>query len=73
MSSARVMPLSPLKNKSPHRLTNVDGGGRQYLTSIEINALMRLAKSTGRHRHRDETLIFIAHRHRLCLSALRWD
>jgi type 1 fimbriae regulatory protein FimB/type 1 fimbriae regulatory protein FimE len=76
MSSARVIPLSPVKNNLPRRLTNAEVGSRQYLTSIAIDALMRSAKSTGRHRHRDGTLILIAHHHGLRLSelvALRWD
>jgi hypothetical protein len=47
MSSARVIPLSPVKNNLPRRLTNAEVGSRQYLTSIAIDALMRSAKSQG--------------------------
>ncbi len=47
-----------------------------YLTASEVQALMDAARKTGRHGHRDATLILIAYRHGLRVSelvSLRWD
>jgi type 1 fimbriae regulatory protein FimE len=60
----------------PSRKKNTDLRPREYLTSSEIELLMKAAKSIGRHGHRDSTLILIAYRHALRVSelvTLRWD
>ena len=60
----------------PRRKKNIDLRPREYLTESEIDLLMKAAKNTGRHRHRDYTLILIAYRHALRVSelvGLRWD
>jgi len=60
----------------PTRKMNKDLRPREYLTGSEIERLMKAAKNTGRHGHRDSTLILIAYRHALRVSeliALRWD
>ena len=60
----------------PTRRKNKDVRAREYLTQDEVDALMTAASRTGRHRHRDKTLIQIAYRHGLRVSeliSLRWD
>ena len=60
----------------PLRQRNKDVRTREYLTQDEVDALMAAAGSTGRHRHRDKTLILIAYRHGLRVSeliSLRWE
>jgi type 1 fimbriae regulatory protein FimE len=60
----------------PIRKKNMDVRPREYLTGSEIELLMKAAKNTGRHGHRDSTLILVAYRHALRVSeltTLRWD
>jgi len=60
----------------PARQTNAERRSREYLTQPEVEALMLAAGRTGRHGHRDKTLILIAFRHGLRVSelvALRWE
>jgi type 1 fimbriae regulatory protein FimE len=60
----------------PRRGRNKDVRTREHLTEKEVNELMEAARKTGRHGHRDATLILIAYRHGLRVSeliALRWD
>ena len=48
---------------------------REYLTEQEVEQLMQAARRTGRHGHRDATLILITYRHGLRVSevtALQW-
>jgi len=49
---------------------------REYLTDAEVRRLMKAAATTGRHRHRDSTLILVTYRHGFRVAeviALRWD
>jgi type 1 fimbriae regulatory protein FimB/type 1 fimbriae regulatory protein FimE len=60
----------------PRRRKNADLRSREYLTPDEVERLMDAARRTGRHTHRNRTLILIAYRHGLRVSelvALRWD
>ncbi len=60
----------------PRRVYNHQRRSREHLTSTEVDALTEAAKDTGRHGHRDATLILLAYRHGLRVSelvALRWD
>jgi site-specific recombinase XerD len=60
----------------PKRLRNKTLRSREHLTEEEVNQLMGVARKTGRHGHRDATLILMAYRHGLRVSeliALRWD
>jgi type 1 fimbriae regulatory protein FimE len=60
----------------PRRRKNGDVRSREYLTNDEVERLMDAAGRTGRHRHRDRTLVLIAFRHALRVSelvSLRWD
>lgn len=62
--------------KLPRRPKNTDVRTREYLLDEEVEALMKAAKNTGRHGHRDATLILIMYRHGLRVSeaiALRWS
>jgi type 1 fimbriae regulatory protein FimB/type 1 fimbriae regulatory protein FimE len=60
----------------PIRRRNKDVRSREYLTGDEVTALMQAAGRTGRHRHRDKTLVLLAYRHGLRVSeliSLRWE
>lgn len=52
-----------LLNKPPRKPKNLDRRTREYLTQDEINNLRKAAKSSGRHGHRDDTLILLMFRH----------
>jgi site-specific recombinase XerD len=46
------------------------------LIEAEVGKLMRAARNTGRHGHRDATLMLIAYRHAFRVAelvALRWE
>lgn len=76
MATANVIPFNATKNALPRRPLNSEVRSREYLTSAEVDSLIKSAKSTGRHRHRDGSLILIAYRHGLRVSelvALRWN
>lgn len=73
-----VVPLSQtsFSGKMPKKPRNKDVRSREYLTEKEVERLMGAAKNTGRHGHRDATLILITYRHALRVSelvSLRWD
>lgn len=58
------------------RPKNTDLRSREYLTLDEVEALMKAAGNTGRHQHRDRTLILTIFRHGLRVSEavdLKWD
>lgn len=62
--------------KPPKKLKNVERRAREYLTPVEIDQLIAAAKSVGRHKIRDATMILIAYRHGLRVSeliSLRWS
>ena len=60
-----AMPQSPFSGKLPRKPRNADVRSREYLTDKEVNQLMEAARKTGRHGHRDATLILLAYRHGL--------
>jgi type 1 fimbriae regulatory protein FimB/type 1 fimbriae regulatory protein FimE len=65
-----------LRKPPPKRVPNRTVRSREYLTPDEVEKLIRAAARTGRHRHRDATLILVAYRHGLRageLVSLRWD
>ena len=60
----------------PKRVPNKVVRSREYLTSAEVERLIRASSKVGRHCHRDAALILIAYRHGLRvgeLVGLRWD
>ena len=62
--------------KLPTRPKNKDVRSREYLTEQEVELLMNAARKTGRHGHRDATLILLTYRHGLRVSelvSLRWE
>ena len=77
MPTAKVVSFPTSKTvQPPLRRPNSELRSREYLTPLEVDALIKAAKSTGRHKHRDGTLILIAYRHGLRVSelvSLRWD
>ena len=73
-----VIPLSQasFSGKLPIKPRNKDVRRREYLTEKEVDRLMKAARETGRHGHRDATLILIGYRHALRVSelvSLRWE
>ena len=62
-----VIPLSQasFSGKLPRKPRNQAVRSREYLTEAEVGKLMKAARNTGRHGHRDATLILIAYRHAL--------
>lgn len=69
-------PFSGKSNAMPRKPRNKDVRTREYLTDDEVESLMKAAGRTGRHGHRDRTLIMLAYRHGLRVSeltALRWE
>jgi type 1 fimbriae regulatory protein FimB/type 1 fimbriae regulatory protein FimE len=60
----------------PRKPRNSDVRPREYLLAEEVNSLVRAARRTGRHGHRDATLILMTYRHGFRVSevvALRWN
>ncbi|WP_321528037.1 tyrosine-type recombinase/integrase [Sedimenticola selenatireducens] len=63
-------------NRGIGRPTNAAVRTREHLTEKEVNALIKAAKKTGRHQHRDATLITLMYHHGLRVSeaiSLCWD
>ena len=72
----KTNPPSNILRKVSGRPRNSEVRSREYLTLDEVEVLMKAAGSTGRHRHRDQTLILIMFRHGLRVSEavdLKWD
>lgn len=60
----------------PRRRRNSEIRSREYLTAAEVEKLIDAAKTTGRHGHRDATIVLLSYRHGLRvgeLVSLRWD
>ena len=82
---SNVVPLRGANRSSPSTLNgkvpplrrkNKDLRSREYLTTEEVDQLGSAAKSTGRHGHRDMTMIIMMFRHGLRVSelvTLRWE
>jgi site-specific recombinase XerD len=68
--------MSKMLNPPPIKLTNKSRRAREFLTPNEIASLMVAAKKSGRHKHRDHTMILMSYRHGLRVSeliSLRWQ
>ncbi len=75
-ASGRGTPNTVNGKVPPRRIPNKERRSREYLTDKEVVALMDAARKTGRHGHRDATLILLAYRHAFRVAelvALRWD
>lgn len=60
----------------PRRPKNLDVRSREHLTSEEVEKLRKGARSVGRHRVRDDLIIFLMFRHAFRvkeISNLKWD
>lgn len=66
------MPRTQPPPKIPNQLKRT----REHLLPDEVEAMIKAARTVGRHPHRDATLILFAYRHGLRISelvALRWE
>jgi len=77
-SNAKVLsfPQASKMGKLPRRRKNLDVRSREYLTEQEVELLINAARKTGRHGHRDATLILLMYRHGFRVSelvSLRWE
>lgn len=76
MSASPRHRQTSFSGKSPPRKPrNADVRPREYLTEDEVQRLMQAARRTGRHGHRDATLILLSYRHALRVSeviSLQW-
>jgi integrase len=60
----------------PPKISNRLKRTREHLLTDEVEAMIKAARTVGRHPHRDSTLILLAYRHGLRVSelvALRWE
>ena len=76
VSDSTITPMPVNGKVPPRRVTNAERRSREYLTPSEIEDLITATGKSGRHRHRDKSLILIGYRHGLRVSeliALRWD
>lgn len=72
----RKAPTIENRKVPPGRPKNSDVRTREHLTPDEVDRLLKAAGKSGRHPHRDQTLLLVAYRHGLRVSelvALRWD
>lgn len=58
------------KHTPPRKPRNAQRRPREYLTQAEVNKLIQAAGRTGKHAHRNATLILTAYRHGLRVSEL---
>lgn len=76
MSTSSRRRQTSFSGKSPPRKPkNREVRPREYLTEDEVRRLIEAARRSGRHGHRDATLILITYRHGLRVSeaiALEW-
>ena len=74
---AEIRPVAHrISHRPPRRLPNAALRSREYLTDDEVSALIKVARSVGRNRLRDATLILVSYRHGLRVSEaadLRWE
>ena len=71
-----TFPQASKMGKLPKRQKNKDVRSREYLTEPEVDLLINAARKTGRHGHRDATLILLMYRHGFRVSelvSLRWE
>jgi integrase len=70
-----VTPAIENRTVTPRRAKNSELRTREYLTELEVDALMAAARQ-NRYGHRDATMILVAFRHGLRAGEavdLRWD
>jgi type 1 fimbriae regulatory protein FimE len=52
----------------PRRTRNIERRSREYLTPVEVDAMVSAAKGAGRYGHRDAALILLTYRHAVRVS-----
>jgi site-specific recombinase XerD len=70
-----ITPTAEKRTATPTRRPNADLRTREYLTTAEVERLLKATKG-NRWSHRDSTMILVAYRHGLRaseLTDLRWD
>jgi type 1 fimbriae regulatory protein FimE len=71
MDTPLILPqLSKMAGLPPRRIKNTERRPREYLLPQEVEALMEAARKSGRHGHRDATLLLLTYRHGLRVSEL---
>ncbi len=71
MGQVIALPQPPKMGKlPPKRVRNSERRSREYLSPAEMDAMITAAKNSGRHGHRDATLILLAYRHAARVSEL---
>jgi type 1 fimbriae regulatory protein FimE len=71
MDTPLILPQpSKMAGLPPRRIKNTERRPREYLLLQEVEALMEAARKSGRHGHRDATLMLLAYRHGLRVSEL---
>jgi len=63
-------------NLPPRKPKNKDRRSREYLSPHEVDTITATARQTGRHGHRNATMILMAYRHGLRVSelvSLKWQ
>jgi len=58
-----VAQTSKMGKLPPRRVPNSERRSQEYLSPAEVDFMIIAAKNTGRHGHRDATLILLAYRH----------
>lgn len=64
------------KSKPPKKIKNIERRSREYLTPVEVEKLINIARQLGRYGARDSAMILMAYRHGLRVSeltALKWS
>jgi type 1 fimbriae regulatory protein FimE len=74
--SGKLKEKSKLVTGPPAKLPNLEKRSREYLSVAEVNKLIKMAKTLGRHCERDSLMILVMYRHALRVGELidlRWE
>ncbi len=69
LTKVRELDFDP-PNRSRNNRKYKEVREREYLYEHEVEAMLKAAKTIGRHGHRDTTLILLAYRHGLRVTSV---